>query len=101
MDYVTRFSIVTLMAILICIPFIADAASVPPDSSITYTITLQEDGTAIWHVEYRTLLASDEDVEMFDTYAGNLSSTLSSPVSGSDAAFCSTGSGCYFPSNGN
>lgn len=74
MDYVTRFSIVTLMAILICIPFTADAASVPPDSSITYTITLQEDGTAIWHVEYRTHLASDEDVEMFDTYADNLSS---------------------------
>ncbi|MFA5347231.1 MAG: helix-turn-helix domain-containing protein [Methanoregula sp.] len=74
MDYVTRFSIVSLMAILICIPFTADAASVPPDSSITYTITLQEDGTAIWHVEYRTLLATDKDVEMFDSYAGNLSS---------------------------
>jgi uncharacterized membrane protein len=74
MDYVTRFSIVTLMAILICIPFTSDAASVPPDSSITYTITLQEDGTAMWHVEYRTLLASDEDVEMFDSYADNLSS---------------------------
>ena len=52
MDYVTRFSIVTLVAILICIPVIADAATVPPDSVITYTITIQEDGTAIWHVEY-------------------------------------------------
>jgi len=75
MDYLTRFSIVTLMAILICIPFTADAAPVAPDSSITYTITLQEDGTGIWHVEYRTPLASDADVEMFDTYAGNVSST--------------------------
>ena len=75
MDYVTRFSIVTLVAILICIPFTANAAPVAPDSSITYTITLQEDGTAIWHVEYRTPLASDADIEMFDTYAGNVSST--------------------------
>ena len=75
MDYVTRFSIVTLMAILICIPLIADAAPAPPESSITYAIAIQEDGTALWHVEYRTLLASDDDVEMFDTYANNVSST--------------------------
>jgi uncharacterized membrane protein len=74
MDYVTRLSIVTLVAVLIWSPFIADAA-VPPDSTITYTITIQEDGTAIWHVEYRTLLTSDEDVALFDTYAGNVSST--------------------------
>jgi uncharacterized membrane protein len=75
MDYKTRFRIFALIAILICIPLIADAASVPPDSAITYTITIQEDGTAIWHVEYRTPLASDEDVEMFDAYAHNMSST--------------------------
>jgi uncharacterized membrane protein len=74
MDYVTRLSIVTLVAVLILSPFIADAA-VPPDSTITYIITIQEDGTAIWHVEYRTLLASDEDVALFDSYAGNVSST--------------------------
>jgi len=74
MDYVNRFSIVTLISLLIWFPFIADAAPVTPDSAITYTISIQEDGTAIWHVEYRTLLATDEDVAMFDTYAGNVSS---------------------------
>jgi len=72
MDNVTRFSIVTLVAVLIWFPVIAGAA-VPPDSTITYTITIEEDGTAVWHVEYRTLLESDEDVAMFDTYAGNIS----------------------------
>src|SRR5512136_634229 len=75
MDYMTRFGIFFLLAILICIPLIADAASVPPDSTITYTITIQEDGTAVWHVEYRTLLASEDDVNMFNEYAGNMSST--------------------------
>jgi len=76
MEYMTRFSIVALTVILlISIPVIAGAAPVPPDSSITYTITIREDGTADWHVEYRTLLASDEDVGAFDSYTKNVSFT--------------------------
>jgi hypothetical protein len=74
MEYTTSFSIVALSVILlICIPVIAGAATVPPDSSITYTIALSEEGTANWHVEYRTLLASDEDLEAFDSYTKNVS----------------------------
>ena len=74
MEYMTRFSIVALtVVLLICIPVIAGAAPVAPDSSITYTITLKEDGTANWHVEYRTLLGSDEDVRAFDSYTKNVS----------------------------
>ncbi len=73
MHTMTRFRIIALVAVLIWLPLIAGAA-VPPDSTITYTITIGEDGTAIWHVEYRTLLESDEDLAMFNTYAGNISS---------------------------
>ena len=74
MEYTTRFSIVALsMILLISIPVIAGAATVPSDASVTYTITLSEDGTANWHVEYRTLLASDEDLEAFDSYTKNIS----------------------------
>ena len=76
MESMTRFSIVALtVVLLIFIPSISGAEPVPPDSSITYTITLLEDGTANWHVEYRTLLASDEDVEAFDSYTKNVSFT--------------------------
>ena len=76
MEYMTRFSIVALsVVLLISIPVIAGAAPVPPDSSFTYTITLKEDGTANWHVEYRTLLASGEDVGAFDSYSKNVSFT--------------------------
>lgn len=76
MDYVTRSGsiIVLTMLLLICIPVVDAQSPVPPDSSITYTIMIHEDGTALWHVEYRTLLASDEDRVMFDAYAGNVSS---------------------------
>jgi len=71
----TRYKIFSLIALLlVCTVGIAGAAPVPPDSSITYTITVGEDGTGIWHVEYRTLLASDEEQKAFDAYAKNLSS---------------------------
>ena len=76
MECMTRFSIVAVTVVLLLfIPVIAGAAPVPPDSSITYTITLKEDGTADWHVEYRTLLAADEDVRAFDSYTKNVSFT--------------------------
>ena len=75
MEYTTRFSIVALSVILLIgIPVIAGAATVPPDSAITYTIALSEEGTANWHVEYRTLLASEEDLEAFESYRKNVSS---------------------------
>ena len=74
MEYVNRFSIIFLTAVLLLvIPVIA--APVSPDSSVTYTVSLREDGTANWHVEYRTLLASEEDVGAFDSYAKNVSFT--------------------------
>jgi uncharacterized membrane protein len=76
MKQMTWLSIVAITTVLLAgIPVIAGAAPVPPDSSITYTITLGEDGTANWHVEYRTLLASDEDAEAFDSYTKNVSFT--------------------------
>ena len=74
MNTMTRYSIIALIVVLLlCIPGISGAAPVPPDSSITYTITVGEDGTGIWHVEYRTLLPSDEDLAVFDSYAKNVS----------------------------
>jgi hypothetical protein len=35
---------------------------------ITYTINIDDDGTAIWNVEYRTLLESKTDTESFENY---------------------------------
>jgi uncharacterized membrane protein len=73
----TRYSIFSLIALLlVCTVGIAGAAPVPPDSSITYSITVGEDGTGIWHVEYRTLLGSEDDQKAFDAYAKNLSSVF-------------------------
>ncbi|MDO8871223.1 MAG: helix-turn-helix domain-containing protein [Methanoregula sp.] len=48
------------------------AAAATPDYSITYTITVADDGSALWRVEYRTLLLSDNDVTDFETYARDI-----------------------------
>ncbi len=75
MDYVNRYLIISFfLLLLICTPVVDAQSPIPPDSSITYTITVQEDGSALWHVEYRTLLLSGEDSALFDAYSGNISS---------------------------
>jgi len=59
--------------ILLSVPGVASAASEPAYTT-TYTITVEEDGTAFWQVEYRTLLATDADRDAFDAYTRDLSS---------------------------
>jgi len=72
MGQVTRHSIFAFAALLLlCIPVITGAAT-GPDYTITYTITIHEDGTALWHVEYRTLLATTEDLDAFENYSRDL-----------------------------
>ena len=44
------------------------------DYTTTYTITLKDDGTALWNVEYRTPLATDSDIISFENYTRDLDS---------------------------
>ena len=44
-------------------------ASAAPDYKVTYTINIQENGSAIWDVEYRTLLSTKEDFDSFENYS--------------------------------
>ncbi|MFA4860568.1 helix-turn-helix transcriptional regulator [Methanoregula sp.] len=62
---------VGVIIILLCILPAVSAASVP-EYSTRYTITLREDGTALWNVEYRTPLTTDEDLDSFSEYARDL-----------------------------
>jgi uncharacterized membrane protein len=59
--------------LLICTLPVAWAAPAP-DYTTTYTITLREDGSALWTVEYRTPLATDEDMMNFENYSHDLNS---------------------------
>lgn len=48
------------------------AAAALPDYSVAYTVTVADDGSALWRVEYRTLLRSGTDVTDFEAYTLDL-----------------------------
>lgn len=50
------------------------SASASPDYKITYTINIKDDGAAVWNVEYRTVLASAEEIDSFENYTQQLQS---------------------------
>jgi uncharacterized membrane protein len=62
-----RISFIAVLFLLFILPA-ANAVSVP-DYSTTYTITIHDDGTALWKVEYRTPLLTDDDLNSFDNYS--------------------------------
>ncbi|OPX64573.1 MULTISPECIES: MarR family transcriptional regulator [unclassified Methanoregula] len=45
-----------------------------PSYTTTYTVTVQEDSSALWQIEYRTLLASESDLAAFEEYTRELPS---------------------------
>ena len=61
-----------VLLLILCLPVTGQQTASGPDYSITYTITLQNDGTALWRVEYRTLLLSEQDMSDFEIYTRDL-----------------------------
>ena len=72
MNTVIRYLVLIIALLLLLVPAITAAAT--PAYATTYTITIQEDGSALWQIEYRTLLASDSDLATFDNYTSDLPS---------------------------
>jgi len=66
------FKIVNICVIFVIFSAIADAA--PENYRTTYTIVIKENGTAVWNVEYRTLLTTKEDFNSFENYSKQLKS---------------------------
>jgi uncharacterized membrane protein len=60
------------VALLILLGFSTGVLAADPSYSVTYTIDIHEDGSALWHVEYRTLLVTEDDQTAFDAYSQNL-----------------------------
>ncbi|MCZ7401728.1 MAG: hypothetical protein O8C61_05860 [Candidatus Methanoperedens sp.] len=67
-----KFKILNLFIIFLISIAIADAA--PENYMTTYTIDIKENGSAIWNVEYRTLLATNEDFNSFENYSNQMKS---------------------------
>jgi uncharacterized membrane protein len=71
---VLRRSILVFLLLLVPAALTGMAAAADaPDYSIAYTVTVADDGSAAWHVEYRTLLLTAADVADFEAYAAELS----------------------------
>ncbi len=66
-----RYPILVLTALLL-FSAAASAEGTPAYTTI-YTITVQEDGSALWQIEYRTLLATEGDLAAFNNYTRDLS----------------------------
>ncbi|MDD1689521.1 MAG: ArsR family transcriptional regulator [Methanoregula sp.] len=65
-----RIAFIAVLFLLCILPSVQAASD--PDYSTTYTITVADDGSAHWKIEYRTLLLTDEDMEAFENYSSNL-----------------------------
>ena len=61
-----------LAILLVCILPACTAAAPATSYATTYTIKVQEDGSALWQIEYRTHLASDDDLLAFNNYIRDL-----------------------------
>ena len=72
MKRMKRYVAITLLLFLCILP-LATAASTT-DSATIYTITLHPDGSALWAVEYRTPLATDDDQAGFQNYSADINS---------------------------
>ncbi len=65
-----------ILCLSIIFLLLISSASTAQESAyrITYTINVDDDGTAIWFVEYRTQLVSKEDFDTFENYTTRLKS---------------------------
>jgi DNA-binding transcriptional ArsR family regulator len=77
MDKLTWYRVlaIAILLLLCTLPGVwAAPAPATTDYTTTYTITLQKDGSALWTVEYRTPLATDDDLNNFGNYSSDLDS---------------------------
>ena len=70
----TRYRVLAIAVLLLICTLPVVWAAPAPDYTTTYTITLREDGSALWTVEYRTPLATDDDMNNFENYSQDLNS---------------------------
>lgn len=54
--------------------WISIANAAPSNYKVIYTINVIENGSAIWDVEYRTLLSTQDEIDSFENYTSQLNS---------------------------
>ncbi len=64
---VSKRTLISLIFLLLI-----STASAANEYQTTYTINVRADGTAVWSVEYRTPLLTQDDLDAFENYTGQL-----------------------------
>jgi uncharacterized membrane protein len=64
--------ILLLVPVLVVLLAVAQVVPGGQGPSVTYTISLREDGSAVWNMEYRTPLLSDGDLASFQNYSDQI-----------------------------
>ncbi|NJD52317.1 MAG: ArsR family transcriptional regulator [Candidatus Methanoperedens sp.] len=59
---------------IFCLISVSIVGAAPDNYKVTYTINIKENGSAIWDVEYRTLLSTKEDFDSFENYSAQINS---------------------------
>jgi uncharacterized membrane protein len=67
-----RGAVLSLAPVLVLALVVAQAAPGAQGPTVTYTISLGEDGSAIWNMEYRTPLLSEADQAAFRNYTDQI-----------------------------
>ena len=67
-------SLKILYIAIFCLISISIVSAAPDNYKVTYTINIKENGSAIWNVEYRTLLSTKEDFDSFENYSAQINS---------------------------
>ncbi len=67
-----RNVIAAILFLFLAAGTLAAATASAPGYTTTYTITVIDDGSATWRIEYRTLLGSDDEVTSFEAYTRDL-----------------------------
>lgn len=65
-----RYSMI--VCLILALAYSVSAAAPAPDYTTTYTITIIDDGSALWQVEYRTPLETETDIAGFEDYTRDL-----------------------------
>jgi uncharacterized membrane protein len=66
--------LLSIVPVFILILVAAQAVPGGQGPTVTYTISLQEDGSAIWNMEYRTPLLTQGDTQSFQNYSEQIQS---------------------------
>ena len=74
MDELNRSRVLAIAALLLLCTLPVAWAAPASDSTTTYTITLRQDGSALWTIDYRTPIITGDDLNNFENYSEDLKS---------------------------